>query len=87
MFIFPECVCFCCLKFSLVAMNKVFLCGAALGLADVLSVLGVPVPKSKPTDPQQRGQGQFLLGNMRGALLPTSCSDTHTHSHKCMRVC
>ncbi len=30
-FIFPECVCFCCLKFSLVAVNKVFLCGAGAG--------------------------------------------------------
>lgn len=58
MFIFPECVCFCCLKFSLVAANKVFHCGVSRGPADTVSVLGVPVPGPDPADPQQPGQGQ-----------------------------
>lgn len=58
MFIFPECVCFCCLKFSLVAVNKVFHCGVSRGPADTVSVLGVPVPGPDPADPQQPGQGQ-----------------------------
>lgn len=54
MFIFPECVCFCCLKFSLVAGNKAFYCEVVESIADTVSVLGVPVPGPKPTDPQQR---------------------------------
>lgn len=61
MFIFPECVCFCCLKFSLVASNKVFQCGVSRGPADTVSVLGVPVPGPDPADPQQPGQGQTLF--------------------------
>lgn len=70
MFIFPECVCFCCLKFSLVAANKVFHCGVSRGPADTVSVLGVPVPGPDPADPQQPGQGQTLSGSNRTPALP-----------------
>lgn len=57
---FPACVCFCCLGFSLVAVNKVFYCGAVFAVADTVSVQGVPVPGPNPQTNSKEGQGQPL---------------------------
>lgn len=45
-------------KFSLVAMNKAFYCGAVSAIADTVSVQGVPVPGPNPQTHSREGQGQ-----------------------------
>lgn len=45
-------------KFSLVAVNKAFYCGAVSAIADTVSVQGVPVPGPNPQTHSREGQGQ-----------------------------
>lgn len=45
-------------RFSLVAANKAFYCGAVSAIADTVSVQGVPVPGPNPQTNSKEGQGQ-----------------------------
>lgn len=45
-------------RFSLVAANKAFYCGAVSAIADTVSVQGVPVPGPNPQTNSREGQGQ-----------------------------
>lgn len=47
-------------RFSLVAVNKAFYCGAVSAIADTVSVQGVPVPGPNPQTNSKEGQGQPL---------------------------
>ena len=60
MFFFSRMCVFLLSRFSLVAVNKAFYCGAVSAIADTVSVQGVPVPGPNPQTNSKEGQGQPL---------------------------